>query len=86
MKYIFDWQEGTNEIVFTPSKLFNKGGKKYVLSKISIVEFVLKSDTKEIHSSLGGCLQHIAKDLDADDLINLASVLYTWGMYKGVKG
>lgn len=86
MKYIFDWQEGTNEIVFTPSELFNKGGKKYTLSKISIVEFILKSDTEEIHSTLDGCIQHLAEVMDTDDLINLASFMYTWGMYTGVKG
>ena len=85
MKYIFEWQEGTNEIVFTPSELFNKNGKKYTLSKISIVEFVLKSDTEEIHSTLGGCVQHLAEEMDTRDLIDLASFLYNWGMYTGIR-
>lgn len=86
MKYIFDWNEGTNEVIFTPSELFNKGGKKYTLSRISVVEFVLKSDTEEIHSTLNGCIQHLAEGMDTNDLIDLSSFLYTWGMYTGVKG
>ena len=86
MKYIISWKEETNEIKFEPSQVFNAEGKIYTLQKISIVEFVLKSEGGEIHSSLNGCIEHLKDEIDTEDLINLASLLYTWGMYNGVHG
>jgi hypothetical protein len=86
MKYIISWKEEENTIKFEPSQIFNAEGKVYTLKKISIVEFVLKSENEETHSSLGGCLERLKNEMDTEDFINLASLLYTWGMYNGVHG
>ncbi len=86
MKYVIGWNEEKNEIEFEPSQVFNAGGKFYTLTKKSIVEFELKAEGEEIHSSLNGCITHLKDKIDTEDFINLASLLYSWGMYNGVRG
>ena len=85
MKYFIGWKEENNEIEFKPSQVFNAKGKTYILQKISIEEFVLKSEGEEIHSTLNGCIEHLKDEIDTDDLINLAFLLYSWGMYNGAR-
>jgi hypothetical protein len=86
MKYIISWKEEENTFKFEPSQVFNAEGKVYILKKISNEEFVLKSENEETHSSLGGCLNRLKNEMDTEDFINIASLLYFWGIYNGVHG
>ena len=82
--YIFNWEESTNTIILEPTTC-NKGGKTYRLSKKNVCTFVLKTEEKEIVTSLDGCIEYLNEELEKGDFIALATFLYSWGQYNGAR-
>ena len=82
--YTFEWEEKTNTILLKPTTN-NKGGLIYRLSKKDFCTFVLETAEKKIEASIDACLEYLKDEMDTEDLINLASLLYAWGMYNGAR-
>lgn len=83
-KYVIMWNEKNNTIEVDPSES-NVGGKSYVIKRDSVVTFELISGEHKTMTTIGGCVEYLAKDLDKEDLISLASLLYSWGQYNGAR-
>lgn len=82
--YTFEWEEKTNIILLKPTTN-NKGGLIYRLSKKDFCTFILETAEKKIETSLDACLEYLKDEMEKDDFISLASILYSWGQYNGAR-
>ena len=82
--YTFEWEEKTNTILFNPNGN-NKSGTTYRLSRKDFSTFILETSEMKIEASIDSCILYLKDKMEKEDLISLASFLYTWGQYNGAR-